>query len=784
MDDTTLRLLGLDRLLDAVAGLGRSETARLQARAHRPCGTWAEAREILAAVEGLRAWLRQRHDLPVPEDVEYRAAADLLDTGRQLHGDELFRLGVYLSDLGRLAEGLPEAPWLPPETFGIGWGAVATLGRALAAALGDDGRLRDSASAELGGLRREASARRQSAKSHAESLLRAPAAREVVGEEWVTVRGDRFVLPLRSNYSGRLPGILHDRSKSGQTCFVEPDSLVSYNNAAQEARLAVAEEEARILARLNGSVREHLPEITAAHEVATALDLLQARARLAERLGGEVPEWGDAVELDLRTLRHPLLVLDRGSDSVVANDVRLDETTAALVISGANHGGKTALLQSVGLAVVMLRLGLVPPLGAGSRVGAVDGVYCQLGDHQAISSGHSSFSAQVARLAAMMEQATRGSLVLLDEVGSHTEPQAGAALAVAAIEWFLERGGLVMATTHLTPLKAFAEVMPRMANGHVVFDDALGEPTYCFLVGSPGGSETLSTAGRHGLPVSVLARTEELLGGALVDAERLWESLASREAQVRAAEIDLAQRRQAVDAEAEALRQRRRDLQQQWNVEVGDKRRQLTRLFEQTRRSLRRLERQERHDSASGTVDIVGLRRQAAAELAALTPQIDAQPVEGESAIPEAQLQPGMAVRVRSLGVEGELGRKQGGRWLVVAGGQRLRVQASELLPAGPRTATSVAVELPPVPDDLAASLNLIGLRADEARRRLLVYLDGCALGSLRQIDIIHGHGEGVLKRVVAECLRSHPAVESFHHPRPEAGGEGVTQVVLRGTSG
>ena len=135
-------------------------------------------------------------------------------------------------------------------------------------------------------------------------------------------------------------------------------------------------------------------------------------------------------------------------------------------------------------------------------------------------------------------------------------------MAVAAIEWFLERGGLVMATTHLTPLKAFAEVTPRMANGHVLFDDALGEPTYRFLVGSPGGSETLSTAGRHGLPASVLARTEELLGGELVDAERLWESLASREAQVRVAESDLARRRQSVEAEAEALRQRRRDLQQ------------------------------------------------------------------------------------------------------------------------------------------------------------------------------------------------------------------------------
>jgi len=787
MDDTTLRLLGLDGVLGVLSGYCQSETARRVAQALVPCVDWRTARETLAAVEELRGWLRQDHSLPIPDDVDYLAVAGVLATGQRLDGVELARVGHYLFALGRLAESLPLAAWVPPSSPGIGWGAVASCGRALTTALDEDGRLRDAASPELGGLRRDAAVRRQSAKDHAESLLRAPAAREVVGEEWVTVRGDRFVLPLRSNFAGKLPGILHDRSKSGQTCFVEPESLVGHNNAAQEARLAVAEEESRILARLNGSLREHLEEITAAHRVAAEVDLLQARARLAERLGGAMPAWSDVPELDLRTLRHPLLVLDLGSNAVVANDLRLDQEMAAVVISGANHGGKTALLQGVGLAVVMLRFALLPPIGAGSRVGEVDGVYCQLGDHQAISDGQSSFSAQVARLAAMMARVGSGSLILLDEVGSHTEPQAGAALAVAAIEWFLAQGGLVVATTHLTPLKALAEVTPRMANGHVLFDEARGEPTYRFVVGSPGGSETLSTAARHGLPAAVLARAETLLVGQLVNAERLWESLASREAQVKAAEAEINDRRRHLEAEAAVVTQRRRELQREWAAEVGDKRRQLTRLFEQTRRALRRLERQReeagpRH--APHGSEVAGLKQRVAAELASLAPAGAGEAPADEAPIPEADLVPGMAVRIRSLGVEGELGHRQGGRWQVLADGQRLQVKAGELLPARSRRTPSAKVQLPAAPDDLPASLNLIGLRAAAARGRLLAYLDGCALGSLRQVDIIHGHGEGVLKRLVAECLREHPGVASFDHPPPEAGGDGVTQVVFKKDAG
>jgi len=787
VDPTTLRLLGFDALLDALTRHCGSETGRAWARALEPAADRPAARETLAAVEELRGWLRQGHAVPVPDDVDYLTLAGVLAEGQRLDGLELARLGHYLFALGRLAEGLPLAGWVPPESPGIGWGVVAALGRALTTALDDDGRLRDAASPELAGLRRDAAVRRQSAKDHAEWLLRAPAAREVVGEEWVTVRGDRFVLPLRSNFAGKLPGILHDRSQSGQTCFVEPESLVAHNNATQEARLAVAEEESRILAHLNGALRARQEDIAAAHGVASQVDLLQARARLAERLGGAVPEWSDALELDLHTLRHPLLVLDLGNEAVVPNDLRLDEATAALVISGANHGGKTALLQGVGLAVVMLRFGLLPPIGAGSRVGAVDGVYCQLGDHQAISDGQSSFSAQVARLATIMKRVGSGSLVLLDEVGSHTEPQAGAALAVAAIEWFLAQGGLVVATTHLTPLKALAEVTPRMANGHVLFDAARGEPTYRFVVGSPGGSETLATAARHGLPAAVLEQAKTLLSGPLVDAERLWESLASREAQVKAAEAEIHDRRRHLEAEAAVVTQRRRELQQAWAAEVGDKRRQLTRLFEQTRRALRRLERQReearpRHAPHGG--ELAGLKQRVTAELATLAPASQADAPADEAPIPEADLLPGMAVRIRSLGVEGELGHRQRGRWQVLAGGQRLQVKANELLPATERRTPSATVDLPAPPDDLPASLNLIGLRVAAAKGRLLAYLDGCALGSLRQVEIIHGRGEGVLKRLVAECLQGHPAVASFEHPPPEAGGDGVTQVVFKKDAG
>ncbi|RMF79050.1 MAG: hypothetical protein D6739_11285, partial [Nitrospirae bacterium] len=444
----------------------------------------------------------------------------------ELSGEGLARLGDYLAGLGRLGETLPpEAPWLPPGAAAIAWGELGRLGRRLAAALEPDGRVRPDATPELARLHRHWRQRRQAARQHAEALLQEPGVAAALAEGgWVTVRGDRYVLPVRSGEVGRLPGILHDRSKSGHTFFVEPESLVARNNEAAAAALEVAAAEARLLRELNQAVRRHLAELAAARAAATLLDRRRAAAALAAALGGRLPEAAPGAVLALRRLRHPLLCLELGRERVVANDLLLGDGVRALVVSGPNHGGKTALLQAAGLAVALLRCGLLPPLGEGSRIGEVAGVFCSLGDHQAIHTGHSSFSAQVARLAALTERPRAGWLVLLDEVGSHTEPQAGAALAMATLEWVVEGGGLAIATTHLTPLKALAEAAPAMANGHVLFDAEAGRPTFRLAVGAPGGSETLTTARAFGLPEPLLARTEALLGGDAGRLERLWES--------------------------------------------------------------------------------------------------------------------------------------------------------------------------------------------------------------------------------------------------------------------
>ena len=778
MDETTLRLLGFAQLRDALAARCASASGRDEALRLTPFATWEEAWAEAAAVDALVAWRATGADLTIPDDDGVEPAVAEIGAGHDLAGEPLARIGGYLVGLGQLGRSLPEeGTWLPGGAATVAWGELDRVGRKIRRAVDGEGRVREDATPELARLHRHHKERQAAARSHAEALLHDPANEETVAEAWVTVRGDRYVVPLRASQAGRIGGILHDRSKSGQTFFVEPHSLVGRNNQVAEAALAIGAEEQRLLAELNQRLRDQLAEVSAARAVATLLDRRRSAAALATAVGGRLPETDAETVIDLRQVRHPLLVLELGGEGVVANDLALGGETAAVVVSGANHGGKTALLQAAGLAVVMVRSGLLPTVGEGSRIGAVTGVFCHLGDHQEIATGHSSFSAQVARLAELTARPRPGWLVLLDEVGSHTEPQAGAALAVAAIEWVVDGGGVVVATTHLTPLKVLAESTPHMVNGHVLFDGERHAPTYRFAVGAPGSSETLTTARAFGLPEPLVARTEALMGGGGVAVERLWEELASREARLAAAEAKVAAAADRLAAAEVALAARRRDLHRAWGEEVAEKRRELARLMNETRRALRRQQRTAAPAPPLGAVTVV--RKRAEARLAALAPEVEAAPEE--EPIDAAALKPGLPVRLRALGVEGEIIGARRGRWQVAAAGRRFTVAAADLLPARGVAKEAPRVVLPPPPTDLSTRLELIGQREAEARRRLLRYLDGCALADLSEVEIVHGHGEGILKRMVAEVLADHPAVRSFHHPRPEEGGEGVTCVRFGG---
>jgi len=784
MDETTLRLLGVEALREALAGRCASASGRGEARRLAPFSTWEQAWTEAAAVDALAVWRATGADLAIPDDAGVGGAVAEVGAGHDLVGEALARLGGYLVGLGGLGRSLPEAGvWLPAGAATGAWGELDRLGREIRRAVDADGRVREDATPELERLHRHHKERKGAARSHAEALLHDPANEEAVAEAWVTVRADRYVVPLRASQAGRLGGILHDRSKSGQTFFVEPHSLVDRNNQVAEAALAIAAEEQRLLAELNQRLRDLLAEVSAARAVATLLDRRRGAAALAAAVGGRLPEAESEARVDLRGLRHPLLVLELGVERVVANDLALGGETAAVVVSGANHGGKTALLQAAGLAVVMIRSGLLPPVGEGSRIGPVAGVFCHLGDHQEIATGHSSFSAQVARLAELTAAPRPGWLVLLDEVGSHTEPQAGAALAVAAIEWVVDGGGVVIATTHLTPLKVLAESTPHMVNGHVLFDADRHAPTYRFVVGAPGGSETLTTARAFGLPEPLVARTEALMGGGGVAVERLWEELASREARLDAAEAKVTAAGDRLAAAETALAARRRELQRAWGEEVAEKRRELARLMNETRRALKRQQRTIARTPGAPTPGVLGpgavaaVRRRAEECLAALAPAVEAPPEEAP--IDPVTLRPGLPVRLRSLGVEGEVIGARRGRWQVAVAGRRLTVAATDLLPSRGRVREAPRVVLPPPPADLSTRLELIGLREEEARRRLVRYLDGCVLADLSTVEIVHGHGEGILKRMVADVLADHPAVASFHHPRPEEGGDGVTCVVF-----
>jgi DNA mismatch repair protein MutS2 len=522
-------------------------------------------------------------------------------------------------------------------------------------------------------------------------------------------------------------------------------------------------------------VRRLLPALTALVEGLGALDLLFAKATLAERLGAAEPEVLADGDLDLRAARHPLLVAQRwgaGSPTgeVVPVDLRVPADRPGLVLSGPNAGGKTVALETCGLLVLMAHAGCHVPAAPGSRLPLTAQVLAVIGDEQSLAQDLSTFSSFVRQAREILGVAGPGTLVLLDELGAGTDPAEGAALGAALVEALLARGARVVVTTHLEPLKVFAQVDPRLQNATVAFDAERLEPTFRLEYGHPGPSHALTIGERYGLPAAVIARARAHLGDQGRRLETLLTTLEARthEAEARSAtaarrEAEAAEalakaRRATETAEAEALRVRRA-AETEAQTLLATARRQIGQELERlkTDGASRRREAQEAY------------RRLRVAE-AALQPV----PATRDEPAPPGE------VELRGLGVRGRVVGEADGLVTVQAGRLTLRVSRSEIQPVTSSTARTpdASVSLP-VREDVPREIRLLGLTSDEARAAVEKFLDDAALAGHREIRLVHGKGTGALRRAVESCLRGHPLVHAFRLAEPSAGGAGATVVTL-----
>lgn len=738
-----------------------------------------------------------------PEDLLAKARVP----GAALEALEL--LGILT--LAELTEAWRALAAEPPSSLALRWSAITTLSqpildaqlgpllRALEGKIEADGSLADDASPELARVRRALERQHRHIQDSLRRALRSIADAGAIQDELITVRGDRFTIPVKTELRRRVPGVIHGSSSTGQTVFIEPMETVEANN---ELLRLLDEEQAeihRILVSMTRTVGLHADTLLAAAAVLTELDSLTARARFADQLDCLRPVLtmeGDSIAL--RSARHPLLAMRLAEQGVplIPLTLILEGGARQLIISGPNTGGKTVGLKTLGLLALIAQAGLPVPATQAS-LPVFDSVFADIGDAQSIERNLSTFSAHITNVDRISREAGADSLVLLDELGSATDPEEGAALAVAVAGHFLRRRAWSLISTHLNALKIYAASRPGVVNAAVGFDQDTLSPTYELRLGVPGASAGLNIAARLGLSSDIIADARANLStqtadiGAFLDQLHAQLAAATEErATLRRREHELRMERERLDAEGRAeIKQRTRELESKLNGLITDFESQLrdtvkaiddkTLAGKIARDSALRMARLRREFSEQFTTTVAAASGAKNPSETALNPR-------------EKQLKVGDLVRLKALNREARITRIVDDKSLEVAMGQlKSRVSRDEIaehIPitsplAGARRRANISVSMAREIDSnlyIPMEINVIGRTADEAEEEVERYIDQAFLAGLPRVRIVHGTGMGVLRRTLREYLKRHPHVIAVTEPPYNEGGQGVTLVDLR----
>jgi len=707
------------------------------------------------------------------------AVARLRIEGATLDAQEIYEL-TRLLDLAAEARGvLVSAGQRFPRlsAHGAAIADLRELAHELSGKILPGGLLADHASVALGRLRREMEKQRHSIQHSLERFLRAHQADGTLQEDFVTIRNDRFVVPVVTGRERRVDGVIHGASGSGHTLFVEPLETIELNNELVRLTEEEAREVHRILREFTARLRTHAPAIASTTKALARLELIFAKAEFAQTFNCVVPRISpdETRRLILREARHPLLedILRKQQKAVVPITFDLDHEQRTLLISGPNTGGKTVTLKTAGLLALMAHAGLPVP-AAEAEFPLFDEVLADIGDHQSIQESLSTFSAHIVSIRSMLEGATPDSLVLIDELGRATDPEEGGALGVAVLDAFRVRGAFTVASTHLLALKLYGASTAGVRNGSMGFDDATLEPTYVLRLGAPGKSAGLDIASRLGLDPALIQDARARMTTTERDIAHFLNQMHQR--------LDALDSEQRAVAERErTLAAREQSLEQTWEKKYSSKIRELEQRASDLSAQFEKQAQETIGDlSQKARVKIAKTRRefQEAVESA-----ID---VSAPTPAPRPKLVEGARVRLKNIRQPATVRRiLSNGLLEVDAGFLRMQVAASdvdEVLPptGAPAVKPPVAFRQGPSFDGNFREINLIGQRAEEACQQVDKLLDSAALAEVDRIRIIHGHGMGILKRAIADLLARHPHVEKFYIAPPEEGGAGATIVELK----
>jgi DNA mismatch repair protein MutS2 len=765
---------GADRdALDSAFALIRESREWLRSGRELGFGGLADPQSWIDRIEGVGAALEPR---------EFLDAATLLDTAAWLKP--------------QFKEDAAKFPLLAARAASLG--DFRDLLGAIRRAILPNGEISDDASPALRRIRASVNETRSSIQKTLRQILRARNAD--AGEDYVTLRNDRFVIPVRAEQRRAVPGVMHGASATGQTVFLEPLETVDSNNQLVQLAEEEAAEIIRILRGLTEGLQATRTSLVAAAETIAELDSSFARARFAQDFDATTPEFSESNELRLDAARHPVLEnkLRRENRPIVPMSLQLGGEERLLVISGPNTGGKTVALKTTGIAALSAQSGI--PVAAQRAVLPIfDRILVDIGDEQSIAADLSTFSAHMLNLKSMLESATPQTLVLVDEMGTGTAPEEGAALAVALLDEFRAKKCIVLATTHHDRLKTYASTTPGVVNAAVEFDDVNLRPTYRLLVGVPGGSSGIAIAQRLGLPDDLIERARSLLTPESREAADLIAYLHRSRDELDRTQQQMNSERQALEEERTKLRTEWVERQQRRIKELEQNFAEMQKRFDENVAAVveavkdRELRAQLEKSSRRKLQDARGEARDelnAAVVQTLSDSQQDLRISPNATAAPSAaSLQPGAKIRVRGFSKPVVLRRIDGNTAEIEAGPLRMKVAVDQITavegaPAGtPAVAPprlNVTVTSRPSENPASDEINVIGSTVEEATERVDKFLDQAALANRSRIRIIHGHGTGALRKGLAQFLSSHPLVANVASEAEDRGGKAITIVELR----
>lgn len=775
-----LESLEFNKLLEIIAIPAKSDASRRAILSICPLNSIDEINIRQRQIEEIRLMSQKNKPLSISPFPDIKPFFHKVrPEGAVLDPLELSGIMAFLNTTDYIQEQIRENHDLPflNDLIGRITGHLEIL-KTLKRSVDSEGNILDSASVALKELRMRIKGIEGKIRKRLDEIMRDEKITPFLQDNFITQRSGRWVIPVRMDSKGQVHGVVHDVSRSGETAFIEPLPIISLSNELENLIAEQKAEEIRILRSISSKIRAASPEIESDFEIVVYIDMLNCIALFADRVRMESPHISDQGEINLVNARHPLLMLAFQKrdmhEQVVPLDVNLSGENTVMVITGPNAGGKTITIKTIGLLTLMALSGMPVAADSSSSIPFIKNLLVDIGDQQSIENNLSTFSAHISNIAEITKKADSKTLILIDELGTGTDPEEGAALACAVLRELKKSNALVFATTHLMDIKGFVHKTDGMLNASMEFDSTSLTPLYRLRVGEPGQSHAFDTARRFGLPESIIESAKNILGVRKIELDNLIRDINEKrryyetwlqEFQKREAELEKEKRR-IVEMKAETETSRKNIMANAYKeaseIITGIKR-QMNAFFEEMKKRDKEKAKELMKEVESVQV-IVAKKTKEYSHEEKTAPQLD-------------ELKEGDLVFIRSINHEASILKiiRKDSRLRVRVGSIEFEVPFSDVahrVDAAKTEPGSIKVEKP---EEAESTLNIVGLRVDDAISRLESFLNHAALAGLSEVTIIHGIGTGVLLRAVREHLQGHPLMKSYRHGEQKEGGEGVT---------